>query len=225
MYNELFRERGGDPETGAAQMIYNAGDFFEIGRDIELGIVNFQLANDIYLDNDDFIVISNYSIDCDVPITIDGNGKTLYNFTNTEGMGLFTSLAGGSMIHDLNINGFKVSGTQRYGPTDGLGLLVCDVLPSTDDSSTPGRITLRNISVTNSTLECSMEEMYVGGLVGWCSSADLDSCSVDGTVAITATGENVPGVGAFVGYAQDGADIDAECTNGTTLPNNVGATA
>ena len=224
--NDLFRERGGDPETGAAQMIYNAGDFFEIGRDIELGIVNFQLADDIYFDNDDFIVISNYSIDCDVPITIDGNGKTLYNFTNTEGLGLFTSLAGGSMIQDLNIDGFKVSGTQPYySSTNGLGLLVCDVLPSPDDSSTPGRITLRNISVTNSTLECSKEGMYVGGLVGWCGSADLDNCSVDGTVKITATGENVPGVGAFVGYAQDGADIDAACTNGTTLPNNVGATA
>ena len=112
-------------------------------------------------------MISNYSIDCDVPITIDGNGKTLYNFTNTEGMGLFTSLAGGSMIQDLNIDGFKVSGTQPYySSTNGLGLLVCDVLPSPDDSSTPGRITLRNISVTNSTLECSKEGMYVGGLVG-----------------------------------------------------------
>ena len=129
------------------------------------------------------------------------------------------------MIQDLNINGFKVSGTQPYySSTNGIGLLVCDVLPSPDDSSTPGRITLRNISVTNSTLECSMEEMYVGGLVGWCGSADLDSCSVDSTVTITATGENVPGVGAFVSYAQ-GAEIDDECTNGTTSLPNVGATA
>ena len=134
------------------------------------------------------------------------------------------------MIQDLNINGFKVSGTQPYySSTNGIGLLVCDVLPSPDDSSTPGRIILWDISVKNSTLECVMEEtteeMYVGGLVGWCGSADLDNCSVDGTVKITATGENVPGVGAFVGYAESGADIDAECTNGTTLPNNVGATA
>lgn len=129
------------------------------------------------------------------------------------------------MIQDLNINGFKVSGTQRYSPTDGLGLLVCDVLPSPDDSSTPGRITLRNISVTNSTLECVMEEMYVGGLVGWCGSADLDSCSVDDTVTITATGENVPGVGAFVGYAENGAEIDDKCSNSTDLPDVPGATA
>ena len=107
------------------------------------------------------------------------------------------------MIYDLKIDGFKISGDQyQYdGYTTGLGLLVCDVLASTEGGSySPGGITLRDITVTNSSIEHG-EARYVGGLIGWCDYASIQSCVIDSTVALTNTG-NVPGIGAFIGKAE-----------------------
>lgn len=219
--NWLFRERGGEPgEDGAAQKIYTAGDFFDMEQDVELGIVNFELANDIDFSGvPEWSTLRTYDIDESTkPITLDGMGYTLSGFTHTRGQGLFSVLPSGSMIYDLEIDGFKISGDQYEldGYTTGLGLLVCDVLASTEGGSySPGGITLRNITVTNSSIKYG-EERYVGGLIGWCDYATLENCKIDSTVTLTNTG-NVPGIGAFIGKADQtkvNVSIDEDCVNG-----------
>ena len=133
------------------------------------------------------------------------------------------------MINDLNIDGFEISGNQSSltgGTTTALGLLVCDVLASTEGGSySPGGITLRDITVMNSSIEYG-EERYVGGLIGWCDNASIENCKIDSTVTLTATTENVPGIGAFIGKAETEANvsIDEDCVNGIEGLPNIAAT-
>ena len=223
----MFSDRGGEPgEDGAAQMIYTAGDFFDMEQDAEFGIVNFELADNIDFSGvPEWSALSNYDIDETTKlISLNGMGYTLSGFTHTQGKGLFSALPSGSLIYDLNIDGFKISGDQyKYDRfTTALGLLVCDVFAQ---NSLPGGITLRNITVTNSSIEYG-EERYVGGLIGLCDYATLENCEIDSTVTLTNTG-NVPGIGAFIGKADQTTttvSIDEDCVNGIEGLPDIAAT-
>ena len=225
--NWMFSDRGGEPgEDGAAQMIYTAGDFFDMEQDAEFGIVNFELADNIDFSGvPEWSALSNYDIDeTTKPISLNGMGYTLSGFTHTQGKGLFSALPSGSLIYDLNIDGFKISGDQyKYDRfTTALGLLVCDVFAQ---NSLPGGITLRNITVTNLSIEYG-EERYVGGLIGLCDYATLENCEIDSTVTLTNTG-NVPGIGAFIGKADQTTttvSIDEDCVNGIEGLPDIAAT-
>lgn len=124
---------------------------------------------------------------------LDGNGKTIRNFTASSaqpmGIALFGVTAGDAYIHDLTMENCNVSGLMYVGSLVGLA---------------SGNTTLRNIDLIGTNNIKGL--MYVGGLVGGGSNPVNENLSASANVTMTAKGlmksMNAQAAGVLYGGAE-----------------------
>lgn len=152
---------------------------------------------------------------------LNGNGKTISNFTTTSiqpmGVALFGVTAGNASIHDLTMKNCNVKGLMYVGSLVGLA---------------SGKTKLFNITLTgNNNLEGLM---YVGGLVGGGSNPLNKNLTAKANVTMTAKGLiesfNAQAAGVLYGGAEGCNFLNCKVTGGSVTAmgnkvNSIGAMA
>lgn len=183
------------PVPGAT-VINNAAEFANIASDMS---GDYILAADIDLSG-----FSGFA--STFTGTLNGNGFTLSNFSNTS-EGLFTTTSGAT-IENIKLDNFTVSnGNTNSG-----------VLIGQDTSST-----IKNIKVTNSSLTSTNTNSNKGGLIGSASGSTISYIEFQGSV--TTSGGNQ--IGGVIGTANnvDASFITANVTINASASDYVGGFA
>ena len=217
--------------TDAAQYIYDAADLLDIEKDFSIGYRTFELADDIDMTGvNSYIDIYRYELGfASDPngISLNGNGYTISNYTNTKGVGLFRFLPGASSIMNLTLDSFNVSDGDiteadhiSYDQFVGIGMLVNDVLAEREDEDwnhdyVPADISVSNVTVKNSSITSSTPTGYtggskdIGGLIGYCANANMSGCVMREEYGVSVYNEYTKG--AFIGRATGVANFDEAC--------------
>lgn len=156
--------------------------------------------------------------------TFNGNGKTISNITinGIKDLGFFENLQSSTVL-DLNISNININIESAVaGGVRNVGLLASQVSGSTNISNVNinGAI---NINYTSNT-------DFIGGLVGYFNSGNINDSSVNADIYIVSTNGNINDVGGMIGRFV-GGDINNPTVNSTIninaskLSSNIGGLA